>query len=53
MQSMGRPSRYPQQLKERAVRMVFEHAHEHPSQVGDMRTRSAPRPDVQLHLSGG
>ena len=26
---MGRPSKYPQELKERAVRMVFEHAHEH------------------------
>ena len=29
---MGRPRKYPQELRERAVRMVFEHAHEHPSQ---------------------
>lgn len=29
---MTRPSRYPQELRERAVRMVFEHQDEHPSQ---------------------
>jgi transposase len=29
---MTRPGRYPQELRERAVRMVFEHQHEHPSQ---------------------
>jgi transposase len=29
---MGRRSPYPQEVRERAVRMVFEHAAEHPSQ---------------------
>ena len=29
---MSRPGRYPQELRERAVRMVFEHQDEHPSQ---------------------
>ena len=29
---MTRPGRYPQELRERAVRLVFEHQHEHPSQ---------------------
>ena len=29
---MTRRSRYPQELRERAVRMVFEHQDEHPSQ---------------------
>jgi transposase len=29
---MSRRSRYPQEVRERAVRMVFEHQDEHPSQ---------------------
>lgn len=29
---MPRPSRFPPEVRERAVRMVQEHAHEHPSQ---------------------
>ena len=29
---MSRPGRYPQELRQRAVRMVFEHQDEHPSQ---------------------
>ncbi len=29
---MTPPSRYPQEVRERAVRMVFEHEDEHPSQ---------------------
>src|ERR671913_1277611 len=29
---MTRPGRYPQELRERAVRLVFEHQGEHPSQ---------------------
>lgn len=29
---MSRPGRYPTDLRERAVRMVFEHQDEHPSQ---------------------
>ena len=29
---MTRPGRYPQELRERAVRMVLEHQGEHPSQ---------------------
>jgi transposase len=35
---MPRPSRYSPELRERAVRMVFEHAHEHPSQWAAMRS---------------
>ena len=34
MEPMGRPSKYAPELRERAVRMVFEHAGEYPSQVG-------------------
>ena len=29
---MGRPSKHSPELRERAVRLVFEHASEHPSQ---------------------
>ena len=29
---MTRPGRYPQELRQRAVRLVFEHQGEHPSQ---------------------
>ena len=29
---MTRPGRYPQELRERAVRLVFEHQDKHPSQ---------------------
>jgi transposase len=29
---MTRPTRYPQELRERAVRLVFEHQDEHASQ---------------------
>jgi transposase len=29
---MGRPSKYSPELRDRAVRMVLEHAHEYPSQ---------------------
>ena len=32
MGAMTRQGRYPQELRERAVRMVFEHQDEHPSQ---------------------
>lgn len=35
---MGRPSKYPPELRERAVRMVFEHAHEHRSQWATIRS---------------
>ena len=35
---MGRPSKYAPELRERAVRMVFEHAHEHSSQWATMRS---------------
>ena len=35
---MGRPSKYPAELRERAVRMVFEHAHEHRSQWATIRS---------------
>ena len=35
---MPRPSKDSPELRERAVRMVFEHAHEHPSQWAAMRS---------------
>jgi transposase-like protein len=35
---MGRPSKYSAELRERAVRMVFEHLHEHPSQWATIRS---------------
>ena len=35
---MARPSKYSPELRERAVRMVFEHAHEHPSQWPTIRS---------------
>jgi len=38
---MGRRSKYPQELRERAVRMVFEHAPEHPSQWATIRSVAA------------
>jgi transposase len=38
MEPMARPSKYLPELRERAVRMVFEHAHEHPSQWATIRS---------------
>ena len=35
---MGRPSKYAPELRERAVRMVQEHASEHPSQWAAVRS---------------
>jgi len=35
---MGRPSKYSPELRERAVRMVFEHNEEHPSQWATIRS---------------
>lgn len=35
---MARPSKYPQEFRERAVRMVFEHVHEHPSQWATIKS---------------
>ena len=35
---MPRSSKYSPELRDRAVRMVFDHAHEHPSQWATMRS---------------
>jgi transposase len=35
---MGRPNKYSPELRERAVRMVFEHAPEYPSQWAAIRS---------------
>ncbi len=40
---MGRPSNYPQELRERAVRMVFEHVHEHPSRWATIKSVAEKR----------
>ena len=37
---MPRPSKYSPELRERAVRMVFDHAHEYPSQWATIKSVS-------------
>src|SRR6187549_3157796 len=62
MEPMGRPSKYSPEVRERAVRMVFEQAPEHSSQwaairsVGDklgIRTESLRRWVRQAERDGG
>src|ERR671912_2285473 len=38
MEPMSRASKYSPELRERGVRMVFDHAHEHPSQWATIRS---------------
>src|SRR5215831_5155983 len=38
MEPMARPSKYAPELRERAVRMVFEHSAEYPSQWATIRS---------------
>src|SRR6516225_10541116 len=38
MEPMGRPSKYSPELRERAVRMVFDHTGDHPSQWAAIRS---------------
>jgi transposase len=38
MEPMGRPSKYSPELRERAVRMVFDQTSEYPSQWGAIRS---------------
>jgi transposase len=38
MEPMPRPSKYSPELRERAVRMVFDHAPDHPSQWATIRS---------------
>src|SRR5205085_8525150 len=38
MEPMARPSKYSPKLREGAARMVFDHAHEHPSQWATIRS---------------
>jgi transposase len=38
MEPMSKGTRYSPELRERAVRMVFDHAHDHPSQWATIRS---------------
>jgi hypothetical protein len=55
---MTRPGRYPQELRQRAVRLVFEHQDEHPSQwaaicsIAHKFGMSAAPPDSSTQASG-
>ena len=49
---MGRPSRFSPEVRERAVRMVFEHAPEYPWQWAEIRFRTAGTIETDVSFRG-